>query len=41
VGDRHPSPHDANLFDLAAKYAEVVDESFILSRFRSAAGRNS
>jgi len=41
VGDRHPSPHDANLFDLAAKYAEVVDESFVLSRFRSAAGRNS
>jgi maleamate amidohydrolase len=41
VGDRHPSPHEANLFDLAAKYAEVVDESFILSRFRSAAGRNN
>jgi maleamate amidohydrolase len=41
VGDRHPSPHDANLFDLAAQYAEVVDESFIVSRFRVAAGRNS
>lgn len=24
VGDRHPSPHEANLFDLQAKYAEVV-----------------
>jgi maleamate amidohydrolase len=38
VGDRHPSPHEANLFDLAAKYAEVVDESFVLSRFRAVAG---
>jgi maleamate amidohydrolase len=23
-GDRHPSPHEANLFDLNAKYADVV-----------------
>ncbi|HEX5203436.1 isochorismatase family protein [Paractinoplanes rhizophilus] len=23
VGDRHPDPHHANLFDLAAKYADV------------------
>ena len=26
-GDRHPGPHEANLFDLQAKYAEVVDEA--------------
>lgn len=26
-GDRHPDPHAANLFDLQAKYAEVVGES--------------
>jgi maleamate amidohydrolase len=26
-GDRHPAPHDANLFDLQAKYAEVVSEA--------------
>lgn len=26
-GDRHPSPHEANLFDLSAKYAEVISES--------------
>ena len=26
VGDRTPQAHDANLFDLQAKYAEVVDE---------------
>ncbi|PCJ44097.1 MAG: isochorismatase [Alphaproteobacteria bacterium] len=31
VGDRDPRPHDANLFDLQAKYAEVVSESRILA----------
>jgi len=25
--DRHASPHEANLFDLQAKYAEVIDEA--------------
>lgn len=25
--DRHPTPHDANLFDLQAKYAEVISEA--------------
>lgn len=25
--DRHPGPHEANLFDLQAKYAEVVTEA--------------
>jgi maleamate amidohydrolase len=29
VGDRDPRPHEANLFDLQAKYAEVVDEDRI------------
>jgi len=24
VGDRHPAPHEASLFDLQAKYAEVI-----------------
>lgn len=24
-GDRHPAPHEANLFDLQAKYADVID----------------
>ena len=32
VGDRDPRPHEANLFDLQAKYAEVVSESDILAR---------
>lgn len=31
VGDRDPRPHEANLFDLQAKYAEVISESAILS----------
>lgn len=26
VGDRGPEPHEANLFDLQAKYAEVISE---------------
>lgn len=30
-GDRHPGPHEANLFDLAAKYAEVIDEAAALA----------
>jgi maleamate amidohydrolase len=25
--DRHPGPHEANLFDLQAKYADVIDET--------------
>ncbi|MCC2976553.1 isochorismatase family protein [Sphingomonas sp. PL-96] len=30
-GDRHPAPHEANLFDLQAKYAEVVTEERALA----------
>lgn len=26
VGDRHPAPHEANLFDMNAKYADVVSD---------------
>ncbi|MEL6530016.1 MAG: isochorismatase family protein [Pseudomonadota bacterium] len=29
VGDRHPDPHEANLFDMDAKYADVVSEAQI------------
>lgn len=39
VGDRDPKPHEANLFDLQAKYAEVVSEQTVLdylARVRSA-----
>ena len=31
VGDRDPRPHEANLFDLQAKYAEVVGEADVLA----------
>ncbi|MNJ00174.1 Maleamate amidohydrolase [compost metagenome] len=24
VGDRHPAPHEANLFDIDSKYGDVV-----------------
>jgi maleamate amidohydrolase len=30
-GDRHAAPHEANLFDLQAKYAEVLDEARALA----------
>jgi maleamate amidohydrolase len=33
VGDRHPEPHEANLFDLQSKYADVVDSSEVLAYF--------
>lgn len=32
-GDRAPEPHDASLFDLQAKYAEVVSEAEMLALF--------
>lgn len=31
-GDRHPAPHAASLFDLQAKYAEVIGEAEALAR---------
>jgi nicotinamidase-related amidase len=31
VGDRHPGPHEANLFDLQAKYAEVLGEDAVVA----------
>ena len=30
-GDRHAAPHEANLFDMNAKYADVVSEAEVLS----------
>jgi nicotinamidase-related amidase len=35
VGDRAPGPHEANLFDLQAKYAEVVDLATVQRYLRS------
>ncbi len=31
VGDRHAAPHEANLFDMHAKYADVVSEAEIVT----------
>jgi len=33
VGDRGPGPHEANLYDLQAKYADVVSEREIVDYF--------
>ena len=38
VGDRHPAPHEANLFDMNAKYGDVVSEGETLQYL---AGANS
>lgn len=31
-GDRHAAPHEANLFDMNAKYGEVVDEAAVIKQ---------
>jgi maleamate amidohydrolase len=35
-GDRHPGPHEANLFDLQAKYAEVISENEAITHLHAA-----
>ncbi len=37
-GDRHPAPHEANLFDMHAKYADVVGEAEVLEFLGSLKG---
>ncbi|WP_421761320.1 isochorismatase family protein [Devosia sp.] len=39
VGDRHPAPHEANLFDMDAKYGDVVSEAETLA-YLNALGQN-
>lgn len=34
VGDRHAAPHEANLFDLQAKYAEVKSKDEVIAYLR-------
>jgi maleamate amidohydrolase len=36
-GDRHEAPHEANLFDMNAKYADVVSEEEVLSHLQRCA----
>ncbi len=31
VGDRHPGPHEANLFDINAKYGDVVSKQEVIT----------
>ena len=38
-GDRHPGPHEANLFDLQAKYAEVISEEVALAHLQALSAR--
>ena len=33
-GDRHAAPHKANLFDMNAKYADVVDERTVIEHLK-------
>jgi maleamate amidohydrolase len=35
VGDRHSAPHEANLFDMDAKYGDVVSEAEVMSYLAS------
>ncbi|EWY39461.1 isochorismatase hydrolase [Skermanella stibiiresistens SB22] len=35
VGDRHQGPHEANLFDIDAKYGDVVSKREAIDRFRA------
>ncbi len=35
VGDREPGPHEANLYDIQAKYAEVIDDAEAITYLES------
>lgn len=35
VGDRHPAPHEANLFDMDAKYGDVVREAEVIEYLKN------
>lgn len=38
VGDRHDGPHEANLFDINAKYGDVVAKADVVAHFTSISG---
>jgi len=40
VGDRHDGPHDANLFDINAKYGDVVGRDEVIQYLSNLAKRN-
>lgn len=35
VGDRHPAPHEANLFDIDSKYGDVIDSKVAIKQLMS------
>lgn len=35
VGDRHPDPHNANLFDINSKYGDVISKTEVLAWLRT------
>jgi len=35
VGDRHPDPHEANLFDIDSKYGDVVSKQETIKQFET------
>lgn len=37
VGDRHPEPHEANLFDIDSKYGDVVSKAEVLEYLQNLA----
>ena len=41
VGDRHPAPHEANLFDIHAKYGDVVSQEEVMGYLQMWEGGNS
>ena len=40
VGDKHESPHFANLYDMAVKYADVVPVAEVIAHLRVLEGPN-
>ena len=39
VGDRHPAPHEANLFDINGKYGDVIDTAEFLDHLQQAGSK--
>ncbi|WP_296260398.1 MULTISPECIES: N-carbamoylsarcosine amidohydrolase [unclassified Pseudomonas] len=39
VGDRHPAPHEANLFDIDSKYGDVVSKQEAIGQFQAASAK--
>jgi maleamate amidohydrolase len=40
VADKHESPHFANLYDMAVKYADVIPVGEVIAHMKHYAGAN-